>query len=112
MNIHMVETEKNKIQRRILSYLIEHPNAQDTLTGIVEWWLMEQELRDQTEIVMQTLSDLVQSGLLAESRILDSEVSYRLNLDREEVRTFLSESEGASTMPSDSMFDKRGENTR
>ena len=36
-----------KIGNEILACLIDHPNARDTLDGIVEWWLLEQQIKFQ-----------------------------------------------------------------
>jgi len=30
--------------REILAYLADHPDAQDTLAGIFEWWLLERKI--------------------------------------------------------------------
>lgn len=33
------------IMQEILAYLSEHPDAEDTLAGIAEWWLLKQKVR-------------------------------------------------------------------
>jgi hypothetical protein len=30
---------KTEIAREILAYLLDHPDAQDTLDGISQWWV-------------------------------------------------------------------------
>lgn len=75
---------------QILSYLLEHPDAMDTLEGIVRWWLMEQNIRNQTARVRKALDDLVKSGFVFEQKIPHSGTGFRLNKERyEEILSFL-----------------------
>jgi hypothetical protein len=67
------------ISREILSYLTEHPMAQDTLEGIVEWWLLEQEIQRRTTKVQAALADLIDQGLVLERTGRDERKHYRLN---------------------------------
>ncbi|MFY9607372.1 MAG: hypothetical protein WAU45_01995 [Blastocatellia bacterium] len=63
----------------ILAYLSEHPDAQDTLQGIVEWWLLEQEIKSRISQVERALSELVVKGLVVESKKEGSQTRYRIN---------------------------------
>jgi len=72
-------TDKSKIRNIILAYLVEHPNAQDTLEGIVEWWLLERQIKFQTARVKEALSDLVDKELLLERKGANSHIHYQLN---------------------------------
>jgi hypothetical protein len=56
-----------------------HPKAQDTLEGIVEWWLLEQEIRRSTALVNAALSELISQGLVLEHRGKDGRIHYRIN---------------------------------
>ncbi len=67
---------------RILAYLDENPDANDTSEGIAEWWLLEREIREQQEQVEAALSELVAEGWVIASRRADARVRYRLNQDR------------------------------
>jgi len=75
----MCISDKTRIARDVLSYLIEHQDAQDTLEGIVEWWLVEQKIKQQTARVKEVLDDLVKNTYLLESTGLDSRSRYRIN---------------------------------
>jgi hypothetical protein len=75
----MSNTDKSKITRDVLSYLIDHQDAQDTLEGIVQWWLMEEEIKQQTAKVKAVLDDLVKINYLLESKGMDSRRRYRIN---------------------------------
>ena len=64
---------------RILLYLLRNPEAQDTLDGIVDWWLFQQTLRDETTVVEKALSVLVGQGLLTAKSGMDSRLRYKLS---------------------------------
>ena len=81
---------KSQIAHEILAYLAEHPEAQDTLDGIVQWWLLEQKIRYQTNMVREVLAELVNKGLVIEREGRDSRIHYRTNQSKsEEIREFL-----------------------
>ena len=70
---------ESKIGNEILAYLVDHPNARDTLEGIVEWWLLERQIKFQTARVKEALSDLVTRGLILEKKGSNSQIHYRIN---------------------------------
>jgi hypothetical protein len=70
---------KSEISHEILAYLVEHPEAQDTVEGIVEWWLLERQIKFQTAKVKEVLSELVAKGLIIEHKGLNSRTRYRVN---------------------------------
>ena len=67
------------IADEILAYLAEHPRAQDTLEGIAEWWLLEQEIKRWTAQVRAALAELVAQGLVLERKGKDGQIHYHLN---------------------------------
>lgn len=77
-------TEKSEISRDVLGYLIDNPKAQDTLEGIVEWWLLEKKIESRTSKVREALSELAAKGLILERTGPDSRVRYLINSQREE----------------------------
>jgi len=81
---------KSQIAVEILSYLDENPEAQDTLDGVIQWWLLERKIRYQITLVKEALSELVKDGLVLEKESLDSQTRYQVNRQRrEEIRTIL-----------------------
>ena len=82
MNLDLPITNKSQIGNQILTYLIEHPEAQDTLEGIVEWWLLERAIKFQTARVKEALSELVAKGLILEHKELKSKNHYRINMTK------------------------------
>ena len=67
------------LAHQILAYLAEHPLAQDTVEGIMEWWLLDREIVHQTSAVTIALEGLAANGLILETRAKDSRAHYRLN---------------------------------
>lgn len=84
--------ERLQIAYRVLRYLAENPNAQDTLEGIVEWWLLERLSPNRATRVKEVLADLVLAELVLERKGKDSRAYYKINpLKLEEITAFLSE---------------------
>ena len=83
-------TGKSQIAYEILAYLVDHPEAQDTLEGIVEWWLLEQQITRQTAKVRKALAELVTKGLILERKGKDSRTHYCINRRKyKEIRALL-----------------------
>jgi DNA-binding HxlR family transcriptional regulator len=70
-------SERNAVAGEILSYLEKHPQASDTLEGIVEWWLLQQKIEYQTKVVRDALAELIKRGFLVKEVTKDSRVRYR-----------------------------------
>jgi predicted transcriptional regulator len=49
------------------------------LEGIVEWWLLEQEIKRRTAAVQEALAELLARGLVQERKGRDGRMHYRLN---------------------------------
>lgn len=59
-------------------YLKEHPQAADTLEGIVNWWLLRQRYEIAMEVVNKALDVLVEQGTVAKLNPGGSTTIYRL----------------------------------
>ncbi len=82
--------QKPEIAREILAYLIDHPEAQDTLDGVVQWWLLEQEIKYQIDKVKEALVELVGKGLVLERQDGRMRNHYGVNPHKvEEIRAML-----------------------
>jgi chromosome segregation ATPase len=78
--------------REILQYLIEYPNAKDTLQGILRWWLPGGETEGTEEEVQESLDILVARGWLTQRHTSSSHMLYGMNIDKlEEIEKFLQE---------------------
>jgi hypothetical protein len=75
------EDDIRTVARKILSYLIDHPDAEDSLEGVL-WWLLEQEIKTQESKARQAIDILIGSGLIVEHRSPGSKVRYRANWRR------------------------------
>jgi hypothetical protein len=74
----------------IFAYLLEHPQAQDTLEGIAQWWLMEQRIKQVISEVKSAIEELVHEGLVLEQEGADGQARYRINLEnRAQIRARL-----------------------
>jgi hypothetical protein len=89
-----VSSHGRSVADEILSYLVEHPEAQDTLEGITEWWLLEQRIRSAVAEVDGALHELVANELLVSRQCADGRIYYGLNRAKErEIRQHLIETE-------------------
>jgi hypothetical protein len=88
----------NDVAACILGYLLETaPKAEDTIDGIVEWWVMRQRIRYETARVKEALSELVSEGLIVERRVPGSTERYRINKRKmPAIRAYLAGLEGSS----------------
>jgi hypothetical protein len=83
---------RSSVFYEVLAYLFDNPSAQDTVEGIVEWWLMTQRIKQQTAKVKAALGELVALGLVHERVGRDGRKHYRVNRRAaSEIRSLLSE---------------------
>lgn len=57
----------------------QNPNAEDTLRGITEWWLVQEMLKVETLHVQQALDELVSRDLIRKRSGPDNQVLYQIN---------------------------------
>lgn len=65
-----------EIAREIRRYLLDHPNAADSLEGIAHWWLVRQQVEFSVEKVKMALDYLVRNDLISKSTTVGGEVVY------------------------------------
>jgi len=75
--------EKEEIARAILGYLARNPKAQDTLPGIIEWWLLDHQIRTRTPEIKRIVDELVAERLILRHRGSDLQHHYRINPRRQ-----------------------------
>jgi len=103
-----VETSGQPIANEILAYLVNHPEAQDTLEGITEWWLLEQRIRHAVAEVDKVLHDLAAHDLLVTRQCADGRIYYGLNRVKErEIRRHLREADSAAPTDTDTGSNER-----
>jgi hypothetical protein len=90
----MADEDQNTVYR-ILRYLIENPNAQDTLEGVVEWWLLDKYTEGNVVRVKEALEDLVSADLILQRRGKGSRNYYKINPQKlKEIYALLTRSTG------------------
>ncbi len=70
---------KSGVAYEILAYLAENPEAQDTIDGIAQWWLLDRRIKEETHNVIQAVETLVAGKYLITKQGRDSSIRYRLN---------------------------------
>ena len=78
--------------QHILHYLIEHPDAKDTVSGILRWWLPANPRGWEEQDVQQALDVLVVKAWVTRRQLISSEVLYGLSPSKiQEIQDFLQE---------------------
>jgi Fe2+ or Zn2+ uptake regulation protein len=70
-------------RREIIEYLRSHPDAADTVDGILDWWLPAQRYENAKNEIQQALHELVAQGLIKEVVLGNGNRLYRLPADKE-----------------------------
>jgi hypothetical protein len=63
----------------ILDYLARHPEAQDTLDGILHWWVLDSCVKRWAPRIAETVAKLVEQGFLKEKRSPDGQTFYHVS---------------------------------
>ena len=81
-----------EVVETVLGYLVDKPDAEDTIDGIVEWWLMRQRIKYETGRVRAAMAELVSRGFVLERESAGSQMRYRINRQKlRAIRAFLKE---------------------
>ena len=67
-----------EIEKMICAHLRVHPEARDTLEGIIHWWLLEQRLEQSTLEVKTVMDSLVKRKKVVAIRAKDGQTHYCL----------------------------------
>lgn len=74
----------------ILRYLIEHPDAKDTIDGILRWWIPQGHAERKKEDVEHAINELVAKGWIVKRETTPSHTVYGVDKHQlEQVRNFL-----------------------
>lgn len=73
----MEQGNVSEIAQEILDHLRKHPQAQDTLEGIGQWWLPAR-MKSPAAAIKDALDELVDAGLITELLGKDAHISYRI----------------------------------
>ncbi len=78
----MSDPDRDEIQREILAHFAAHPDSEDTLEGIAEWWLLERTIERRLREVEGALDRLVAEGLIERRAGPGVRPRYRLRGER------------------------------
>jgi hypothetical protein len=63
----------------ILDYLARQPGAQDTIEGILHWWVLDAYIRNWVPKITETVTQLVKRGFLEEKPSPDGKIFYHVS---------------------------------
>lgn len=73
-----MKNEKELLSQRIISYLKKHPEAGDTLEGIVTWWLEQERIDRVVDDVADALRSLEKKGTVLAHRTQAGTTIYKI----------------------------------
>ena len=89
---HQEELPRDEFIVEILRYVVAHPRAKDTISGIEKWWLPQSISREGKKKIEALLNLLVAKGWLIARCSPQSETIYSLNENGlPEINDFLEE---------------------
>ena len=74
-----VEDEVKSIAAEIMTYLQQRPMASDSLDGIIHWWLVQQAIEKNIDLVEQALEQLANEGKVSKKMNTKRDAIYSLN---------------------------------
>lgn len=69
------QQQRDRLINAIALYLKAHPNAADSVEGIMQWWLPQQNPVDMNDL-QQALDYLAETGAVSRTVLLDGRVLY------------------------------------
>jgi hypothetical protein len=63
----------------ILDYLARHPDAQDTIDGILHWWVLDACVQKWAPKIAKAVAQLVERGFIEEKLSSDGKVFYHIS---------------------------------
>ena len=63
----------------ILDYLARHPESQDTVDGILHWWVLDACIRKWAPKIAETVAQLVEQGFLQKKSSPDGQTFYHVS---------------------------------
>ena len=92
MNNVRQSSEVSRTLFGILTYLADHPEADDTIEGISQWWLLEQRIRQQIPVIEKALAELVHKEFVLEQSGRNGRTRYRINRRKQtQIKAFLNQ---------------------
>lgn len=88
MTTHNKKQQRDRLINAITLYLKAHPNAADSVEGIMQWWLPQQQNPVDIDDLQQALDYLVEARAVSRTALLDGRMLYTnaKNVDEREIR--------------------------
>jgi hypothetical protein len=97
---HAAAERQEKLTRAILKYCVEHPDAKDTVDGILRWWFPAGEGHWRVDEVNSALTALTAKGWMTSRKVQHAEEIYGISKQKiPEIQIFLNSSAGAAREP-------------
>ena len=61
---------------------MDNPDAKDTLEGIIDWWMLQQDIKRNVAQIRKTVDELILEGFLLERKGSDRTKYYQVNRER------------------------------
>jgi hypothetical protein len=61
---------------------MDNPEAQDTFKGIVDWWMLQQDIKRNIALIKKVVDRLIHKGFLLEKLGMDKTKYYQVNRER------------------------------
>ena len=72
----MGSATRERLRDAIAGYARRHPDASDTRTGILGWWVPAADFEDAALVIDEALAELVATGVLRATALPDGSVLY------------------------------------
>lgn len=59
---NVVDKDIATVKKEIADYLATHPNAVDSLEGIIQWWLLRQRFVESADLIQEALNQMAAEG--------------------------------------------------
>ena len=79
MATHSGKQVRAALDNEVLQYLINHEQVDDTVEGIVAWWLPEQRIQSAISEVEAALRELAAGKFVIARKSPDGRLHYRMN---------------------------------
>jgi len=79
--------DRSAVMAEILRYLVERPDAKDTLEGIAQWWIPSGQKPPSRDAVQSAIDELLTRGWIVRRETTPSHVVYGLDKRHLEVIT-------------------------
>jgi hypothetical protein len=91
---------QEQLTRAILRYCVEHPDAKDTVDGILRWWFPAGEANWRADEVKAVLQTLTAKGWFSSRKLQQTEEIYGISKEKmTEIQAFLSGSGATAKEP-------------